>query len=441
MSETPFFDVDSGRRVRLRRVRWTFVGAILALLLAIFVYWRLPDNRSYTLKFSAGSELGHRHDLAEALAKLASARRIMIEFVPTDGSLETLDLLASGELDLAFVQGGLPQRENVRQVAALAPEALHLLAKSGPPIVKLTDLKGKRVNLSTPGSGTRLLASKVLDFAGLMPGDYIDEQFSYSALQQLPSDELPDAVFVVSSLPSVMAQWLIDERDYRLVELPFGRAMAVRNLAIGDFEIPRFAYGVAPAHPSGDALTVATRLDVLVNAKVDDNVVKRVAEVLFSNNYAREANLPPLEVNAATSQLAYELHPGVVTFLRRDNPLITGELVEYLENARSFLVSAAVALFLLYRWYARRAATGFEKHIDRVTHVELEVLQSARSGRLTTEKLLDEEIRLSKLKAAALEQFASGKLKGDEHLSSFLTHVADVRRLLQGLAAQVEKKA
>ncbi len=438
MSELPFFDVDSGRRQRVRRVRWTLLCAIVAIMLAAFVFSRLPGKQTYTIKISAGSDLGHRHDLAEVLANVARERRLSFEIVPTLGSVDTLDLLSRGDIDLAFVQGGLSQRDQVRQIATLIPEPLHLVVRESAAIEKLADLKGKTVNLSTPGSGTRLLALAVLEFAGVAPEDYDDKRNSYAELQVLPETELPDAVFVVSSLPSAMVEWLTNERDYRLVELPFGRALAVRNLSIGEFEIPAFTYGVEPARPARDTLTLATRLELLVNANVDDDIVKRVAEVLFSNEYAREANLPPLDAEKATSRLAYELHPGAVTFLRRDNPLITSELVEYLENARSFLVSAAVALFLLYRWYARRMATGFEKHIDRVTHVELDVLQSARSGGLTVEKLLDEEIRLSKLKAAALEQFASGSLKGDEHLSSFLTHVADVRRLLQGLYAHTK---
>jgi hypothetical protein len=55
--------------------------------------------------------------------------------------------------------------------------------------------------------------------------------------------------------------------------------------------------------------------------------------------------------------------------------------------------------------------------------------------------LAAEEVRLSRLKAEALEQFAAGRLKGEEHLSSFLTHVADVRQLLRNLQSAAQYRA
>jgi len=211
--------------------------------------------------------------------------------------------------------------------------------------------------------------------------------------------------------------------------------MGVRQLSIRHVDVPAYTYGLSPAVPEAPLPTIATRLALVVRDDLPDEVVTRFTEIAFSDDFARGANIRPIDPAVATTQTDYKLHPGVTTYLRRDQPLITSELVEYIENARSFIVSAAIALFLAYRWYARRLATGFEKYIDRVSHVELEVIKLARSSGLTLEVLLEQEARLSNLKSEALDQFASGRLKGDEHLSSFLAHVADVRRMLQGLHA------
>jgi hypothetical protein len=43
---------------------------------------------------------------------------------------------------------------------------------------------------------------------------------------QLPASDLPDAIFPVSSLPSPLADFLIESREYRLVPLPFGEALS-----------------------------------------------------------------------------------------------------------------------------------------------------------------------------------------------------------------------
>jgi hypothetical protein len=110
-------------------------------------------------------------------------------------------------------------------------------------------------------------------------------------------------------------------------------------------------------------------------------------------------------------------------------------LIEGIENLRSFLVSGLVALFLAWRWYRSRASVGFERYLDDVTRIELELLELHRSGRLDEERALELEQRLSQLKSSALEHFSSGKLRGDELLGSFLTHVADVRNCLHWLAS------
>ena len=50
-----------------------------------------------------------------------------------------------------------------------------------------------------------------------------------------------------------------------------------------------------------------------------------------------------------------------------------------------------------------------------------------------------EEARLGRLKTEAQDRFASGRLSRDEHPGSFLTHAAEARRLLQGLAERVDQ--
>src|SRR5262249_8781237 len=128
-----------------------------------------------------------------------------------------------------------------------------------------------------------------------------------------------------------------------------------------------------------------------------------------------------------TRRREFPLHPGAVTFLNRNHPMITGEFIEGVENLRSFLVSALVALFLAWRWYRSRSSVGFERYLDDVSAIELEALELCRGGRLDDAAVSRLEQRLSQLKSDALEQFSAGKLRGDELLSSFLTHVADVR--------------
>ena len=247
-----------------------------------------PSAPVARLRLSAGRPQGPRHAMAEALAIEAKKRGVHVLLVPSAGSGDALDRLESGQIDAAMVQGGLELagRGHARQVAALHVEPLHLLVKKelrDDAARGLDALRGRAVSLGEPGSGTRALASAVMRFARMEPGrDFRDASMSYDQLESAPAgagDRLPDAVFMVSLLPSRVAKALVSRHDYRLVPLPFGEAFsldglssdggpsppeaprdAIRREDVIDAAIPAFTYGIRPAVPPETVPTMGARM-------------------------------------------------------------------------------------------------------------------------------------------------------------------------------------
>ena len=119
-------------RIRWYTREWAAAAIFLALVVAGAAIYRSQWRpSSYRLVISAGSVNGLRHRFAERLAEDAAARGLGLRIVGTRGSLEASSLVDSGELDLALVQGGLDPGAypNVRQVAALHVEPMHLLVR------------------------------------------------------------------------------------------------------------------------------------------------------------------------------------------------------------------------------------------------------------------------------------------------------------------------
>src|SRR5262249_41178323 len=155
---------------------------------------------------------------------------------------DALDQVDRHALDLALVQGGLQRNgwPHVRQVATLHVEPLHLLVKKelyDKVSAHLAALDGKTVNLSEAGSGTHDLAVEVLAFVGLHPRGggrargYIPMALSRQQLfAAKDAARLPDAYFLVSSLPGPTVKYLVEQHGYRLVRLPFGEAFALGAL-------------------------------------------------------------------------------------------------------------------------------------------------------------------------------------------------------------------
>jgi TRAP-type uncharacterized transport system substrate-binding protein len=441
----------------LRRIVWKWVAPLVglgALGLAVYFYLGTPRQKSYQLKLSAGDALGARHQLAQLLKDEASAQGIHLELRETSGSEEALAQVNSHVLDLALVQGGLEESAypNVRQVATLHVELLHLLVKKElleAVSVHLSALEGKTVNLGAAGSGTHALASEVLSFAGLQPRigaektGYIPTELTRRQMYAEPDRErLPDAVFLVSSLPSNAARFLVQKRGYRLVPLPFGEAFALeplsaRETALTQGEridkartcattIPAFTYSLDPAVPATALPTLGARLLLVAHKDVDREGIRRLVEATFAGQFAKLTR-PPQDAKLMDVAPEYPWHDGTRLYQERNSPPLSGPLMDSAHKGFAILAAAVSGLFVLWQWAKQRSEftrdKGFRRYIDGVTRIEEQAFAAERSRSVSPQQLLDLRGKLAELKTEALYRFTAGELAGNELLSGFLVQV------------------
>lgn len=422
---------------RFRSLRWLALATLAALLATGVLLYRGATRPTLRLRISGGDAVSHRHELALRLQRVAAARKLILDVKATGGSEEALQQVNAATLDIAMIQGGLTPLPNVRQIATLVDEPVHLLVR--PELVDggLDGLRGLRINLGPMARGTRVMAIKVLSAAGLQPGDYRDEALTYRELLDQSAEAMPDAVFIVSALPSPAVERLVKDRGYRLMPLPLGDALEVRDRAVHGGTIPRFTYSYSPPVPDGPLPTPATRMLIVARTGVTNQAITRLLETVFETDFALAAELPTLQADSVLSRHEFPLHDGALQYLNRNQPVIDGQFIEGLENLRSFIVSGLLALFLVWQWWTRRQAVGFERYLDDVSRLEKTVLTIPVES-LTLTRLRAAHDELTRIKTEALEQFCAGKLPRDDHLQSFLLHVADVRRCLVELADRVD---
>lgn len=429
----PFIDRARVRRIQGNRV--VALVAVLALAATGFFLFRATRAERHVLTISAGDGLGHRHEMARLLAEEATLHGVQLELASSRGSEEDVQLIIEGKLDAALIGGEVGRHQaEIREVAVLINEPLHLFVKPEIAARGITGLKGASLNLNRLESGTRHLAHKVLEFIGLTSGtDYEDLHYSYEELINLSDKDLPDGVFALSPLPWKIGARLVQQHGYKLMELPYADAMALSDREIQNVVVPAYSYCVNPPVPEKPLHTVATPMLLIVHRDVSKAAVERMLEIIFEQGFARRASLPPLDPRAVLRVREFQLHRGTISYLKRGEPVVNGQLIDNLENLRSFLVSAALALFLLWRWYKRRELIGFEAYFDAVTQLEQEALMKERTGQLTLADLRRIWQQLASIKAEVLEHHAAGSLSNEDQLVSFLTHVSDVRNCLESL--------
>ncbi|MEL6953121.1 MAG: TAXI family TRAP transporter solute-binding subunit [Pseudomonadota bacterium] len=252
--------------------------------------------------------------------------------VSSRGSVDNINAILSGlrssgfaQSDVAFwaytgtgTREGEEPAENLRSIAALFPEHIHLVTLEGSGIEGVGDLAGLRVSIDEPGSGTRVDATLILDAFGLSVDDIEAEDIKGAEAADALRNGRLDAMFVVAGYPSGALVELAASADMRLVPIvgPEVDALIEANGFFAADEIPDGAYEGVPA-----AQTVTVGAQWFTGADQDEELIYNITAALWNDNTRRlldvgHARGASITLDTALDGLGVPLHPGAERFYR-----------------------------------------------------------------------------------------------------------------------------
>ncbi|MGI9485573.1 MAG: TAXI family TRAP transporter solute-binding subunit [Geminicoccaceae bacterium] len=258
----------------------------------------------------------------------------------SNGSVANVEAVASGELDTGFAQSdvtywahtgtgmyaGEPGIENIRAIAGLYPESIHLVVRRGSGIEAIGDLVGKRVSLDEEGSGTLVDARIILEAFGIREED-IDASFMKPnlAIAEMREDRL-DAFILIAGYPAGSVTELARSGTVDLI--PITGPEVEKLLEEHDF----FAETVIPAdiyQDVGETKTLSVGAQWITSAEMDEDLVYGMTKALWHENartllddghaQARAITLP-----TALDGIAIPLHPGAERYYQEVDALKDG---------------------------------------------------------------------------------------------------------------------
>lgn len=251
----------------------------------------------------------------------------------SNGSVDNVQQVNGGLIDSAFSQSdvaywahtgtamfdGEDPLTELRAIAALYPEHVHLVATVESGIETVAGLAGKRVSIDTPDSGTFVDASLILEAYGLSEDDIEAAHFKPNAAANAMRHGELDAFFVVSGYPTAAVTEMAGALPVRLISI----AGPEIDDMMGEYGF--FAHDTIPAGTyAGEdeaVLTLAVGAQWITNASKPEALIYEITAALWNESTRRLLDVghpkgASVMLDTALDGIAIPLHPGAERYYR-----------------------------------------------------------------------------------------------------------------------------
>ncbi|MGX7826843.1 TAXI family TRAP transporter solute-binding subunit [Actinokineospora sp. 24-640] len=303
------------------------LGVALVVVAAVAVLLSACNTgfEGVRLRIAAGLEGGVYYKLSAPLADACQARLEMPrpEVLETRGSPDNLNKLVNGEVDVAFSTADVaaaPPRGPRRPMALarLYNDYLHLVVRSSDTQLQtVADLAGKEVAIGAPESGVAVMATRVLEVAGLAgPGALTKRELGLGDSIKAFEDGDVDAFFWSGGLPTDRISDLAAVLPIRLLDLSDVLPKLLIRYPVYNAElIPASTYRLA-----GQAVnTLSVPNYLLTTDAMPEELAAALVATLFEAQPALvRANraATAIDIHSAIETAPVPLHPGAVRYYR-----------------------------------------------------------------------------------------------------------------------------
>lgn len=279
-----------------------------------------------------GGTSGAYYPIGVALSNVYSKAipNAKVQVQPTKASVENLNLLNTRKGELALTLGdtlsnawkgdaeaGFPQKlSSLRVIAASYNNYVQIVASKDSGIKTLADLKGKRVSVGAPKSGTEINARAVFGAAGLKYEDFSKvEYLGFGESVDLMKNRQIDATLQSAGLGVASIRDLANSIDIVLVPVSADVVKKIGDPAYLATEIPAGTYqGMAGAVPAAAIGNYFVTTD-----KVSDDLAYKMAKAMvegLDQLYAAHSAAKGMKKEAMAANPPVPLHPGAAKYYK-----------------------------------------------------------------------------------------------------------------------------
>jgi hypothetical protein len=251
----------------------------------------------------------------------------------SNGSVANINGISSGTMESGFVQSdvaywaqtgtglyeGQTKVDSLRAIANLYPESIHLVASADSGIDSVDDLRGKKVSLDEPGSGTIVDARIILGAFGLTEDDIEAEYLKPGPSSDKMRDGDLDAFFFVGGFPAGAIAELATSMDITIV--PIAGEEVDKLLEEYEFFAAHTIPGGTYRGVDEDVQSLSVGAQWVTNASLSEDLIYEITKALWNDNSralldAGHAKGKEIRLETALDGVGIPLHPGAERFYR-----------------------------------------------------------------------------------------------------------------------------
>ncbi|HEV3422805.1 MAG TPA: TAXI family TRAP transporter solute-binding subunit [Paraburkholderia sp.] len=354
----------------LRDLTLTFAPlVVLVVVVVTLVVWLVDPAPPRTIVMSGGP-----HDSSFLLAaneykKILARNGITLKVLESDGSMQNLQRLLDPKqhVDIALVQGGVSDGLAISSLMSLGSVFYDpiVVFYRGSGITGLSQLEGKKIAIGREGSGTRVLALKLLEANGIEP-DHDTPLLPYDGLQaatKLVSGEVDAAILNGDSATRALMLRLLKVPGISVMNFEEANAYTRLFPYLDEIDLPPGVLDLKRRIPPETIHLISPTVEIVARTNlhpaISDLLIEAAQEIHGMPGLLQHAGQFPSPVarEYPISEDAQRYYKTGKSFLYRSLPFWLASVVDrtlvLLVPLAVLLVPALRVIPALYRWRVR----------------------------------------------------------------------------------------
>lgn len=305
--------------------------AVSVVCLVLACGFGMAQAAEVKMVLATGGTAGTYYPFGGAMAKIWNSKipGMNVTAQTTGASGENVRLVNKKEAELALVQSdtldfAFSAKEAFKEkltsmmaVAVLYPEIIQVVVRADSPAKDFAGLKGMKVGVGAPGSGTEANFRQLCDAYGISKDDVKAQFLSFSESAEAFKDKHIDAFIVTAGIPNAAIMDISTQNEIRILNVtgePL-KKLEQKYPFLSAAKIPANTYKGLAAETS----TVAVNAVLIVNSDIKEDVVYNLTKALFENQAelaSAHAKGKELNIQAAVKGVSIPFHPGAIKYYK-----------------------------------------------------------------------------------------------------------------------------